>query len=150
LEDFDVQRVKSAEWRTDPALSRNLKPPPFRRWSVHRFGSPVARDAQPEFREAMIRARELSLAYWEGLARNQVGNRDFNSNLYRIAMLGRFSAEYREGKVVVEHQQPSGVDLSKLSPEEREQLAALLQKAKIPTSPGLPDGQMADSRDSVH
>ena len=114
--------------------------------------------AVPEFREAMIRARELSLAYWEGLARKQVGNRDFNSNLYRIAMLGRFSAEYREGKVVVEHQQPSGVDLSKLSPEEREQLAALLQKAMIRTSPGLPDGekpvedkpQMADSRGSVH
>src|SRR6516225_3441001 len=52
--------------------------------------------AVPEFREAMIRARELSLAYWEGLARTQVGNRDFNSNLYRIAMQGRFSAEYRE------------------------------------------------------
>ena len=114
--------------------------------------------AQPEFREAMIRARELSLAYWEGLARSQVGNRDFNSNLYRIAMLGRFSAEYREGKVVVEHQQPSGVDLSKLSPEEREQLEALLKKAMIRTSPGLPDSekpvedkpQTADSRGSVH
>jgi urease accessory protein len=25
----------SAERRTDPALSRNLKPPPFRRWSIH-------------------------------------------------------------------------------------------------------------------
>ena len=106
----------------------------------------------------MIRARELSLAFWEGLARKQVGNRDFNSNLYRIAMLGRFSAEYREGKVVVEHQQPSGVDLSKLSPEEREQLEALLKKAMIRTSPGLPDGekpvedklQTADSRGSVH
>jgi hypothetical protein len=71
----------------------------------------------------MLRACELSLAYWEGLARNQVGNRDFNSNLYRIAMLGRFSAEYRESKVVVEHQQPSGVDLSQLSSEQREQLA---------------------------
>jgi hypothetical protein len=73
-------------------------------------------------------------------------------------MPGRFSAEYREGKVVVEHQQPSGVDLSKLSPGEREQLEALLKKAMIPTSPGLPDGekpvedkpQMADTRDSVH
>jgi hypothetical protein len=59
--------------------------------------------------------------------------RDFNSNLYRIAMLGRFSAEYREGKVVVEHHQPSGVDLSKLSREEREQLEALLRKAMIRT-----------------
>ena len=29
--------LRSAEWRTDPALSRNLKPPPFRRWSVHKY-----------------------------------------------------------------------------------------------------------------
>jgi hypothetical protein len=93
--------------------------------------------AVPEFREALTRARELSLAFWEGLARSQVGNRDFNSNLYRIAMQGRFSAEYREGKVVIEHQQPSGVDLSKLSPREREQLAALLIKAKVPQQPAV-------------
>ena len=26
----------SAGWRTDPALSRNSKPPPFRRWRIHR------------------------------------------------------------------------------------------------------------------
>jgi hypothetical protein len=113
--------------------------------------------AVPEFRDAMLRARELSLAYWEGLARNQVGNRDFNSNLYRIAMLGRFSAEYRESKVVVEHQQPSGVDLSQLSPEEREALAALLSKAKPQTAAATSAaGQQADtkaaqvSRGSVH
>src|ERR1700681_1098920 len=30
-----VMVCESAEWRTDPALSRTLKPPPFRRWSVH-------------------------------------------------------------------------------------------------------------------
>ena len=29
--------LKSAEGRTDPALSRDLKPPPFRRWSIHRL-----------------------------------------------------------------------------------------------------------------
>jgi hypothetical protein len=106
----------------------------------------------------MLRARQLSLAHWEGLARSQVGNRDFNSNLYRIAMLGRFSAEYRESKVVVEHQQPSGVDLSRLSPEQREQLAALLRAAKTQPSQDLPNAdtpaedkpQTADSRGSVH
>ena len=26
---------ESAEWRTDPALSRNLKPPALSRWSIH-------------------------------------------------------------------------------------------------------------------
>jgi hypothetical protein len=119
--------------------------------------------AVPEFREAMLRARELSLAYWEGLARSQVGNRDFNSNLYRIAMQGRFSAEYRESKVVVEHQQPSGLDFSRLSPEELEAFAALLNKIKIPSQPASasqdPPGQPqpagespkpARLRDSVH
>jgi hypothetical protein len=32
----------SAERRTDPALSRNPKPPPSRRWSIHDFGAPFA------------------------------------------------------------------------------------------------------------
>ena len=27
---------KLAEWPINPAFSRNLKPPPFRRWSIHR------------------------------------------------------------------------------------------------------------------
>jgi hypothetical protein len=111
----------------------------------------------------MLRARELSLAFWEGLARRQVGNRDFNSNLYRIAMQGRFSTEYREAKVVVEQPQPCPVDVSRLTPDEREQLAALLNKIKIPSQPASasqdPSGQPqpagespkpARLRDSVH
>jgi hypothetical protein len=91
--------------------------------------------AAPAFRDAMLRARTLSLAYWERLARKEAGNRDFNSNLYRIAMLGRFSAEYREAKVVVEQTPVVGADLSQLSAAEREALAELLSKAKIAQSP---------------
>ena len=32
---LNASSPESAGGRTDPALSRNLKPPPFRRWSIH-------------------------------------------------------------------------------------------------------------------
>lgn len=91
--------------------------------------------AHATFAVSMLRARENSLSYWEKLARENAGNRDFNSNLYRIAMLGRFSAEYRESRIVIEKQPEAPVDLSKLSADEREQLAALLRKAKVSDEP---------------
>jgi hypothetical protein len=94
--------------------------------------------AHAAFRESMLRARDLSLSYWEKLARENAGNRDFNSNLYRIAMLGRFSAEYRESRIVVEKAPEAPVDLSKLNAEEREQLASLLRKAKVTDEPSAP------------
>ena len=63
------------------------------------------------------------------------GNRDFNSNLYRIIMSARFAADgYRERQVTEQQVAPSGVDLSQLSSEEREQLAVLLTKAKVKLS----------------
>ena len=36
-DDFNVTELAGVRRRrTDPALSRNLKPPPFRRWSIHK------------------------------------------------------------------------------------------------------------------
>jgi hypothetical protein len=90
------------------------------------------KEAHPEFFDAITRARELALAYWERMGLANTGNRDFNSNLYRIIMAARFAADgYREKQVVEQHVAPSGVDLSQLSSEEREQLAVLLTKAKV-------------------
>src|SRR5262245_35566329 len=44
----------------------------------------------PEFLDAMTRARDLALAWWERKGLENTGNRDFNSNLYRIIMMARF------------------------------------------------------------
>jgi hypothetical protein len=109
----------------------------------------------------MTRARDLALAWWERKGLENTGNRDFNSNLYRIIMMARFGQDgYREKQVIETVQGAPGVDLSLLSPEEREALAAMLRKATPKTAPAAsppltqtderikPDGQV--SRGSVH
>jgi hypothetical protein len=48
-------------------------------------------------------------------------------------MAARFAADgYREKQVIEQQVAPAGIDASRLSPEEREQLAALLAKIKVP------------------
>lgn len=84
--------------------------------------------AHADFRESILRARQLSLAWWERHARDNTRNRDFNANLYRIAMHGRFP-EYRERALVEVTQQTTNVDLTLLTGEQREQLALLLTQA---------------------
>jgi hypothetical protein len=41
----------------------------------------------------MTRARDLALAWWERKGLENTGNRDFNSNLYRIIMMARFGQD---------------------------------------------------------
>lgn len=51
----------------------------------------------PEFSDAISRASDLSLAWWERNGRTNLTNKDFNHGLYRQCMSGRFPAEpYRE------------------------------------------------------
>jgi hypothetical protein len=87
----------------------------------------------PAFLDAMVRARDLALAWWERQGIENLGNRDYNANLYRIIMMARFGQDgYREKQVVETVQGGSGVDFRQLTPAERETLGALLTKAKIP------------------
>jgi hypothetical protein len=102
--------------------------------------------AHPEFLDSMTRARDLALAWWERKGLENAGNRDFNSNLYRIIMMARFGQDgYREKQVIETVQGASGVDVSLLSSEERETLAALLEKAKTEAV----DSKTADSKPTV-
>ena len=119
--------------------------------------------AHREFGDAMTRARDLALAWWERKGLENTGNRDFNSNLYRIIMMARFGQDgYREKQIIETVQGAPCADLRQLSPEEREQLAVLLRKATPQTAPApfasssqvtepaeiKPDGP--GSRSSVH
>ena len=89
----------------------------------------------PEFLDAMTRARDLALAWWERQGVENIGNRDYNANLYRVIMMARFGQDgYREKQLIETVQGGSGVDLSQLTAAERESLAALLQKAKLQTA----------------
>lgn len=53
--------------------------------------------AHPEFSDALQRAHELSLAWWEKQSRVNLATQGFQSGLWKQAMSGRFPAEpYRE------------------------------------------------------
>lgn len=53
--------------------------------------------AHPEFLDALHRAHELSLAWWEGKARTNLATTGFQAGLWKQAMSGRFPSEpYRE------------------------------------------------------
>lgn len=51
----------------------------------------------PDFSDAIQRAHDLSLAWWEKQGRTNIAGKDFNAGLYKQCMSGRFPAEpYRE------------------------------------------------------
>jgi transposase len=111
----------------------------------------------PEFLDAMTCARDLALAWWERVGLENTGNRDFNSNLYRVIMMARFGQDgYREKQVIETVQGGSGIDLKQLSPAERETLAVLLSKARIPqpntpsTTAGIEKPGESEPGSSVH
>lgn len=83
----------------------------------------------PSFSAALARARQASLAFWESQALKSLANRDFNSNLYRVAMAGRFPAEYRDAPKAEITVSAGPIDTAALSIDERAALRALLAKA---------------------
>ena len=50
----------------------------------------------PEFLDAMTRARDYSLAWWERQGLEGIWSRDFNANAYRLQMMNRFPADWRD------------------------------------------------------
>lgn len=59
-------------------------------------------EAHPNFFQSMKRARGLSLSWWERKAQENVGSKDFNAQLWKHCMHGRFAQEYRDN-LRVEH-----------------------------------------------
>lgn len=85
------------------------------------------------FAGSMALARTHSLAWWEAEAKANIGNRNFNALLYRVAMSGRFPSEYRESQnaaVSVTVNTAPDLRLDNLSAEDRAALRLLLDKAK--------------------
>jgi hypothetical protein len=89
--------------------------------------------AHPEFLDAMRRANDESLAWWEGEAQTGIAKGSaFNASLWAKSMTGRFPAEpYRERVQLtgandgpVRH-----VDLTNLSAEDLEALETVLSRA---------------------
>ena len=85
--------------------------------------------AHAEFSDAISRAHDLSLAWWEKQGRTNLSTGGFQGPLWKQCMSGRFPAEpYRER---VEHTGPEGgpirqsVDLTGLSPDQLRALASI-------------------------
>lgn len=60
-----------------------------------------------EFFNAMLRARELSLAWWEAQGQLGVWGDGFNANAYRLQVTNRFPDDWKD-KQSQEHTGPSG------------------------------------------
>lgn len=77
-------------------------------------------DDNPEFLDALQRAHDCSLAWWEKQARQNLATQGYQSGLWKQAMSGRFPAEpYRDrqevagpngGPQVIELCGPDGID----------------------------------------
>lgn len=57
--------------------------------TIKQFYSQVAEN--PSFAKLVEYGRTLSTAFWEGLARKNVGNRNFNTSLYNFYMKNKFA-----------------------------------------------------------
>lgn len=57
------------------------------------------RETKPQFAEIFNMALTLAQAHWEAIAYQNINNKDFNTNLFKQQMAGRFRDDY--GVVVV-------------------------------------------------
>lgn len=83
----------------------------------------------PDFRDALSRAKDEELAWWEGEARKGLRDKNFNSGIWAKSVSGRFPNEpYRERvQLTGKNDGPiQHVDLGHLSDEELERLEGVL------------------------
>lgn len=64
--------------------------------------------AHEEFSDALTRARQLSLEWWEDKARENVDNPKFNSSLWKMMVGSQHREEYGEMKRALELTGPNG------------------------------------------
>lgn len=107
--------------------------------------------AHPDFMDALRRAKDEELAWWEGKARTGLTQGSgFNASLWAKSMSGRFPSEpYRErvqlsGPGDGPIRQQIEVDLSGLSDEELDQLERIRSKIAQPGSDPSGEGAPED------
>jgi len=57
-------------------------------------------DEHVDFCHAMLRARELALAWWESQGNMGIWSREFNANAYRLQVTNRFPDDWRDKQEV--------------------------------------------------
>lgn len=64
--------------------------------------------------DAMTRAREFSLAWWEKQGLEGIWSRDFNANAYRLQMMNRFPDDWRDRQELEFKSSLANLDVSRL------------------------------------
>jgi hypothetical protein len=98
--------------------------------TLHRW-----RDAHEEFRTALTHAMSLSQAWWETQARENLKNKEFNSNLWMKVVGNRFRDEYSDtgtGVTLINNiDARKQFDVTQLSDDELEKLKQIAKKAIV-------------------
>jgi transposase len=90
------------------------------------------------FRTALARARAHAQTWWENAAQQNVGNKNFNAQIWLKSVASRFREDYTD-KQVTELSGPNGtplqvqsqvIDARKLDAEQRAALRAMIEAAK--------------------
>lgn len=123
-----IELGKEGKSMTSMALACNVSKPTILEWaSVH-----------PEFSNALARARQLSLEWWEEKARENVDNPKFNSSLWKMMVGSQHREEYGEMKRALELTGPNGgpiqtqttvLDPAAMDPDARDALRYALTAA---------------------
>jgi len=91
-----------------------------------------------DFRTALARARAHAQTWWENAAQENVGNKNFNAQIWLKSVASRFREDYTD-KQVTELSGPNGtplqvqsqvIDARKLDQEQRDALRAIIHAAK--------------------
>ena len=114
------------------------------------------------FATAIARAKDWEMAAWERMARENLKNRNFNAQVWSKSVSSRFPRDYTERKEIDNHHTgdshtmitgiqhrivyPAKLDLSKLSEDELEQLASIVESQKAPKPLTIDHEQTEESK----
>jgi transposase len=91
-----------------------------------------------DFRTALARARAHSQNWWEEAAQNNIGNKNFNAQIWLKSVASRFRDDYTEKQITevtgansgaIKIETTTKLDTRALDPEQREALKLALQAA---------------------
>lgn len=97
------------------------------------------KEVHPEFSTALRMAKTQEQNYWEEMGQSFIGTPGFNSTVWKVSMAARFRHDYTETKKTevsgpeggaIEVKDVTTVDASKLTPEQRDALRAVLLATK--------------------
>jgi hypothetical protein len=81
-----IELMSQGQTKTEVGAALGVHPQTFRRWA-----DPQGKYYQPEFAEAMKRAKTASFAWWVKKGRdNLMGGKDFNTPLFGLYMANMF------------------------------------------------------------